>query len=281
MFPIGHPRSVAPSPLRTVLLGGSAADRASLLYNENAPSGLLASTTASGSWLFSPDRTNVLHGSTARTRRPDRRYNVTRNYVSHVRSGCKPAVKHTARIDASVPLANMPELLSAYWRTDFDRNPTTTNANGDAVADWALAERHVRHGHARRRHLDASGALETRPLNDFTTVTTVEVRCRNTTVGGNGAVAPHQCRPAGRPVRAAPRLRATASRRHANATLYGKSSDAATKKLFDRSSSAERLRPVPAHRSCRKTTSSTCRSTTKTKARLRIPPTPRHDAIAS
>jgi hypothetical protein len=30
--------------------------------------------------------------------------------------------------------------------------------------------------------------LQTRPLSDFTTTTTVEVRCRNTSLGGNGAV---------------------------------------------------------------------------------------------
>jgi hypothetical protein len=34
----------------------------------------------------------------------------------------------------------------------------------------------------------ANGAIQTQPLNDFTKVTTVEARCRNTSVGGNGAV---------------------------------------------------------------------------------------------
>jgi hypothetical protein len=34
----------------------------------------------------------------------------------------------------------------------------------------------------------ANGALQTQPVNNFTNVTTVEARCRNTSVGGNGAV---------------------------------------------------------------------------------------------
>ena len=84
---------------------------------------------------------------------PGTTYNVTRNFVTHVRLALQAGGESHARVDASVPLTNMPELLSSYWRTDFDRNPTTTNANGDASADWAMAGGAVRYGHADQRRL--------------------------------------------------------------------------------------------------------------------------------
>jgi hypothetical protein len=94
-----------------------------------------------------------------------------------------------ARIDASAPLRNLPELLTTYWRADFDRNPTTTNSNGDLVSDWSFTGT----GSFDPSKLSggvwtATGAIETRPLADFITTTIVEARCRNTGTGGNGAV---------------------------------------------------------------------------------------------
>ena len=51
-------------------------------------------------------------------------------------------------------------------------------------AQWFLRHRHAGYGCMARHPV----RLETRPLSDFTNITTVEARCRNTTVGGNGAV---------------------------------------------------------------------------------------------
>jgi len=116
-------------------------------------------------------------------------YNVTRNYVSYVRLALQSGNQSHARVDASIPLRNLPELLATYWRTDFDRNPASTNANGDTSTDWAVTGG----GSFDTTKLangiwTATGAIETRPLSDFITTTTVEARCRNTSVGGNGAV---------------------------------------------------------------------------------------------
>jgi hypothetical protein len=76
--------------------------------------------------------------------------------------------------------------------------------------------------------------LETRPLNDFVTPTFVDVRCRNTTVGGNGAVVRINADRQGGQY--APLLvyvqRQTDGTQ--NLTLLGKTSDAATKVLFTR-----------------------------------------------
>jgi hypothetical protein len=120
---------------------------------------------------------------------PGPSYNITRNYVRQVRIQLRAGTQSNARIDASVALDNLPELLSNYWRLDFDHIPTTLDADGNGVLDWvttggaAFATGSLSGG-----IWNASGAIESRPLNDFINVTTVEVACRNTSVGGNGAV---------------------------------------------------------------------------------------------
>jgi len=130
----------------------------------------------------------------------------------------------------------MPEFLSAYWRTDFDRDPTATDMNGDAVADWALA------GGATFDEATlingiwyANASLETRPLNDFTQTTIVEVCCRNATVGGDGVVvrinADRQLGVYAPIIVHVQRLNDDTQ----TLTLYGRTSDAAKKRLFARS----------------------------------------------
>jgi hypothetical protein len=158
---------------------------------------------------------------------------VTRTYVPQVRVVLRAGNQAAARIDASIPLDNTPELLSNHWRLDFDSNPTSVDADGSGAVDWATTGGGpFSAGGLSGGVWTASGAIETRPLNDFIKVTTVEVACRNTTVGGNGAV-----------------VRINADRQgglHAplftylqrqsdgtqTLTLYGKSSDAANVQLY-------------------------------------------------
>lgn len=157
-------------------------------FTDSTATGVSDSTNAGASWQYMPARQCYVRVyGTYNTPGPS--YNVTRNYVSSVRIALQSGSQGFARVDASAPLRNRPELLSAFWRTDFDRDPTLTNGNGDNVADWALAGGGT---FDTSRLVNgiwmASGAIETRPLADFTTTTTIDVRCRNTTAGGNGAV---------------------------------------------------------------------------------------------
>src|SRR4029078_8847400 len=80
----------------------------------------------------------------------------------------------------------------------------------------------------------ATGAIETRPLADFTTTTTLEVRCRNTTVGGTGAVCQINAdRQGGQyaPILVYLQRQADGTQ---TLTLNGKTSDSLTKALFTR-----------------------------------------------
>jgi Tfp pilus assembly protein PilW len=185
------------------------------------------------SWQLYPDRQAIctVYG---RYTAPGATYNVSRNYVADVRVALRAGTQSHARIDAQVPLINLPEVLSAYWRADFDANPTTTNANGDAVSDWALASGTFDAATLSGGMWNGSAALETRPVQDFTNVTTVSVRCRNTTVGGNGAVLRINAdRQAGQygPLLVYVQKQSDGTQ---TLTLYGKSSDANTTKLFER-----------------------------------------------
>ncbi|MEX0585182.1 MAG: hypothetical protein WD176_00970, partial [Pirellulales bacterium] len=149
--------------------GGGRAARIS--YDSAGASGLNVSVDAGASWQYTG--TWQLYGRVYGTyTTPGSSYNVTRNYVSSVRIALQSGSQGNARVDASAPLRNLPELLTTYWRNDFDGNPATTNANGDAVADWAVTGG----GNFDTTKLvngvwTATGAIETRPLADFITTT--------------------------------------------------------------------------------------------------------------
>ncbi len=203
-----------------------------LTYDDSAPSGVFESSDAGASWRYMTTRQifGRIYGTYTT---PGSSYNLTRNYVSSVRLALQSGNQSHARIDDSIPLRNSPELLASYWRTDFDRDPATTDANGDAVADWAVTGG----GSFDTTKLangvwTATGAIETRPLSDFNTTTTVEVRCRNTSVGGNGAVCLISADRQGgtyAPLRVCVQKQSDGTQ---TLTLSGKTSDAATKQLF-------------------------------------------------
>lgn len=196
--------------------------------------GVLESLDAGASWQVQPTRQMFwrLYGTYTT---PGSSYTVDRSYVSHINIVLQAGNTSHSRIDASVPLVNAPELVSAYWRTDFERDPTATNGNGDAVADWVQTG-----GDAfdSATLIDgvwhAAGALESRPLHDFDRTTIVELRCRNTTSGGNGAVLQINADRQGGFY--APLLMYLQRQPDGTQTLslHGKSSDVATKRLFRR-----------------------------------------------
>jgi hypothetical protein len=211
-------------------LGGSIND-AQLYTNDSGGSGVLESSDAGASWQLMSSRQIFyrLYGtySTAGTS-----YDVERGQVKHVRVMLRAGNQAHARVDARIPLLNAPELLSDYWRLDFDDDPTQTDADGDGTDDWAVAgggsfdDDNLING-----VWHASGALETRPLSDFTQNTTIEVRCRNTSVGGNGAVIRiHADRQGGQHAPLFGYLQLQADNTQ-TLTLYGKSADATNVQL--------------------------------------------------
>jgi hypothetical protein len=171
-----------------LVLAGAGSDAAKLIYNNSAPSGVFESNDGGATWQYMDTR-QVYYRVLGTYTLPGMSHNLTRNFVSHVQLALQSGGQSHARIDTSVPLVNLPEQLSAYWRTDFDRDPTSIDSNGDEFTDWAMAAgASFDSANLIGGVWHAIGALETRPLNDFTKTTIIEVRCRNTSVGGNGAV---------------------------------------------------------------------------------------------
>jgi len=195
---------------------------------------VLESADAGASWQYMAGRQMFCRFYGTYTT-PGTTYNVVRNYVSQVGITLQLGSQSNARIDASIPLQNAPELLSQYWRADFDLNPTTSDANGDTAADFGMAGNTTFDPATLAGGIwYANGALETRPLSDFTTTTIVEARCRNTTTGGNGAVVRINADRQGGQY--APLLVCVQRQSDGTQTitLSGKTSDAATKQLFTR-----------------------------------------------
>src|SRR5262249_4412176 len=98
----------------------------------------------------------------------------------------------------------------------------------------------------------ATGGLETRPLNNFTTTTTVEARFRNTSVGGNGAIMAiyaHRQNGTYGPILVCLQKKSHGSQ---TLTLNGRTSDTVTKSLCSRTGLSSgfvrvRLTVVPAN----------------------------------
>jgi hypothetical protein len=185
-----------PSPVRGLALHRKYAlvwwtgngDAARLLYVDNVPTGVFESNDTGATWQYMPTR-EVFYRVQGTYTLPGLTHNLVRNYVSHVQLVLQSGDQSHSRVDTSVPLVNFPEQLSSYWRTDFDRDPTNTDADGDGTLDWALAGGgSFDEGTLINGVWHAVGALETRPPNDFTKTTIVEVRCRNTSSSGNGTI---------------------------------------------------------------------------------------------
>jgi hypothetical protein len=161
-------------------------------------------------------------------------YNVTRNYANRLNVVLQAGSAASSRVNAGIPLENRPELLSAYWRTDFDADPTTLDVTSDGVADWAMASGTFNMAKLVDGVWQATGAIESRAKNDFTTNTIVEVRCRNTAVGANGAVVRMNVdRQGGTHAPLEVRLQRQSDATQ-TLTLYGKSNDATYVQLFQR-----------------------------------------------
>jgi hypothetical protein len=166
---------------------------------------------------------------------PGTPYDLTRTYATRVGIVLQCGIAAHSRIEASVPLLNRPELLSAYWRTDFGRNPTSDDVTRDGTPDWVTASGGAFAG-ASGGIWNVSGAIESRPKSNFTAITTVEARCKNTGDGGKGAVLRIQADRQGglhAPLEVRVQRQADATQTQI-VSLYGKSSDSTDVLLFQR-----------------------------------------------
>ncbi|HUU96713.1 MAG TPA: prepilin-type N-terminal cleavage/methylation domain-containing protein [Phycisphaerae bacterium] len=108
---------------------------------------------------------------------------ATRYYVTAVRVALQAGSDSAARVVTTAQTLNRPELLSGLWEADFDSDPTLDH-NGDGKPDWVVhTEGSFNPGSLSGGVWSADQTLDSYPNNDFTQLTTVELRFRSTGVG--------------------------------------------------------------------------------------------------
>jgi hypothetical protein len=173
--------------------GGETTSPLSLQYSNNAIGSVTVSGDLGASWQYNVYSTDtpiqIFYRVYGTFTTPGTSVNVVRNYVTRAAVVLQTGSTTDSRVNVSTPLENSPELLSAYWRADFSRDPTAIDVTRDGTLDWkttsgAPFDTSTLVGGV----WHAGGSLQSQPVNNFTNVTTIEASCRNTSVGGNGAV---------------------------------------------------------------------------------------------
>jgi len=151
--------------------------------------GRLKTGNAGDSWEYKTDKAMkyYIYGTYST---PGADQTVIRQYVTAINLVLQAGDDISARIDTNLRMLNTPEALSAVWETDFNTDPTAYDMNGDLLGDWVV------HDGGTFIPAELSGSIwhtidktiDTYPHNDFNELTTAELRFRNTTIGGNGAV---------------------------------------------------------------------------------------------
>jgi hypothetical protein len=169
--------------------GTGSGTSARLAYDDGGGSGGINTKDGGTTWSYfdSIARLYYVYGKASTPAPPQ---TATRYYVTAVQVALRTGEELASRLVTTAQTLNIPELLSGLWEADFGSDPTLDH-NGDGVDDW------VAQGGGSFDGGDLSGGvwhasvkdppLQTNPPNDFTGLTTVELRFRNTSVTGKGA----------------------------------------------------------------------------------------------
>ena len=160
----------------------SDADLADVQY-DRLGSGLVHTTDAAN-WSYY-DSLALLHDIRGKYMSPGATQTATRRYVTTVRIALQAGGDSQARVDSTARPVNAPEALSAVWESEFNTDPTTLDMNGDGLGDWAPATGVFDPATVSGGIWNATSNLVIAPDNDFTQVTTVELRFRCTSVCGS------------------------------------------------------------------------------------------------
>lgn len=194
-FPLPHPL-LALHRKYAITWTGVGDDVIELCFGASASGSVLETTDAGATWEEVPAQQVYcrLYGIYT-TPGPD--YDVPRQRLANVAVTLQIGARAYSRLETSIPLSNRPEILAAYWRADFDVDPTVDDVNGDAAADWQATDTTASDVASPASYdpvtlvsgvWHASGKLSTQPDNDFVTTTIVDVGLRDTVPGGSGAV---------------------------------------------------------------------------------------------
>ena len=153
---------------------------AGILYDNVGGSGRFQTNDAGESWSYWSDK-GLCHYVYGKVIANAASQTASRQYITAVHATIQTGESSDSRIDTAVQTMNAPEALSAVWEADFNADPTLIDLNGDAIADWRV-------GNGTPFDVDqlvdgvfgAHLTLTTNPGFDFTELTTVDIRLRDT-----------------------------------------------------------------------------------------------------
>ncbi|MBC8870184.1 MAG: hypothetical protein H8E44_12245 [Planctomycetes bacterium] len=170
-------------------ISGSSAGR--IRYDDYGGIGRVWTYNSGASWSISSADDSMQYKVYGKYKQPGDTQTVTRRYLTGVDLSMQIGDSGYSKVNTGTNLLNTPELLSAYWKVDFDADPTTADADFDGSSDWTEESGSFNTaslvGGVWQADQSDGVALRTLPDNDFTESTTVDIKCRNTSVGGLGA----------------------------------------------------------------------------------------------
>lgn len=187
-FAFSNVSGLAPDGGLCLVLQFATADKhsANIQYDDDQGAGRLDTEDAGGSWDYESGKV-MRHLIAGTYSTPGPPQTATRQYVTGVHVGLRAGDDPAAAVRTAAQTLNTPELLSGWWEADFDTDPRLDH-NGDGNADWGDAKGTFNPASLVDGVWHVDSELETYPDNDFVELITAEVRFRNTSIGGNGAV---------------------------------------------------------------------------------------------
>jgi hypothetical protein len=159
----------------------------SAVVQANSGAGQLGSTDSGTTWSYKNDKSLQCQLYAKLTRSDSSQYAISK-YLAALGIALQTARTDNPTIQRTAQALNHPELLTGLWELKFDKAPTAVDVNGDGSADWgvrgggsfdaASINQNVWH--------TSSVCLDTAPGSDFANLTVVDVRFRNTSIGGSG-----------------------------------------------------------------------------------------------
>ncbi len=148
----------------------------------------MTTANSGSSWTLDSSRSlNYRAYGAVSTPGPDQ--TITRQYVNAVRVTLQAGADATSQVTASARALNTPEVLDGYWEADFSANPTVLDVNADGVGDWVRRDGQPFNAATLSGGVwDVDNTLDSQPNCDFTALTTIDLRLRNTSTIGDPVV---------------------------------------------------------------------------------------------
>jgi len=166
------------------------ADAADIQYDDDFTNHRVVTDDAGATWNHPPTPDAMRHRLFGKYTQPSNtQESVTRQFLQ-----AATVTLQVGDLDTSVTteagFLNRPEVCSAFWEATFDTDPTATDLDFNGTHDWKTRDdSSFVTGSLVNGVFHAYGTeLDTAPLHDFDKTTTVNVRMKNTSIGGNGAV---------------------------------------------------------------------------------------------